>query len=278
MTNKIAIMYDFDKTLCTKDMQEYGYIPKLGMDASTFWSEVSKQTKEKNMDPCLSYMYYMLKQSQKQNRPIKRNDLFELGKDIEFFPGVIEWFKRIQEIGNQYHVEIEHFIISSGLKEIIEGTSIASQFKKIYASEFHYNEEIADWPNMAVNYTNKTQFLFRINKGTLDIWDDTINEHVPNESRYIPYHNMIYIGDGMTDVPCMSLVKKYGGHSIAVFQDDRGTCDKLLSQQRVNFIAKADYREGSTLDTLLKQIIQKITLDNSLQEKHLEQVNQICHK
>lgn len=278
MTNKIAIMYDFDKTLCTKDMQEYGYIPKLGMDAKDFWNEVSKQTRNKNMDPCLSYMYYMLKQSQKQNRPIKRNDLFELGKDIEFFPGVTEWFERINEIGKQHHVEIEHFIISSGLKEIIEGTSIAKEFKKIYASEFHYEDSVADWPNMAVNYTNKTQFLFRINKGTLDIWDDTINEHVPNEFRYIPYSNMIYIGDGMTDVPCMSLVKKYGGHSIAVYQNDMGTCDKLINQQRVNFIAKADYREGSTLDTLLKQIIQKITLDQSLLQQHFNQLHEVENK
>jgi len=274
MTIKIALIYDFDKTLCTKDMQEYGFIPQLGLEAQSFWNSVTEQTKEHNMDPCLSYMFYMLQQANQKKQPIKRKDLVDLGKDIEYFPGVSKWFENIENYAKQHDIEIEHFIISSGLKEIIEGTSISKHFKKIYASEYHYDENgYADWPSMAVNYTNKTQFLFRINKGTLDIWDDSINEHVPSLDRYIAYENIIYIGDGMTDVPCMSLAKKYGGHSIAVFQDDTSICDKLLSQRRVNFIAKADYSTNSELDRLIKQIILKLVLDNDLQSKHLSQLN-----
>ena len=274
MKTKIALIYDFDKTLCTKDMQEYGFIPQLGMDATEFWDNVTKQTKDKSMDPCLSYMFYMVQQAQNKNQPIKRNDLVDLGKDIEFFSGVTDWFENIRKYGCEYGVEIEHYIISSGLKEIIDGTTIAKHFTKIYASEYHYDKNgFADWPAMAVNYTNKTQFLFRINKGALDIWDDSINEHVPDSKRYIDYHNIIYLGDGMTDVPCMSLVKKYGGHSIAVYENDTSTCKKLLAQQRVNFYAQANYEKDSDLDKLVKQIIQKLTLDSTLQHKHLSQQN-----
>jgi len=274
MKTKIALIYDFDKTLCTKDMQEYGFIPQLGMDSAEFWNNITIQTKDKGMDPCLSYMFYMVQQANNKNHPIKRADLVNLGKDIEFFPGVLHWFEAIKNYGLDNGVEIEHFIISSGLKEIIEGTPIAKYFTKIYASEYHYDKNgYADWPAMAVNYTNKTQFLFRINKGTLDIWDDSINEHVPSLQRYIDYPNIIYIGDGMTDVPCMSLVRKYGGHSIAVYENDKTTCEKLLAQQRVNFFAKANYEKDSDLDRLVKQIIQKLVLDSTLQAKHLSQQN-----
>ena len=273
MKTKIAIMYDFDKTLCTKDMQEYGFIPQLGMSASEFWKNVSIQTKQYNMDSCLSYLYYMIKQAKEKNHPIKKEELVNLGKDIEFFPGVTNWFSNINTYAKQQGIEIEHFIISSGLKEIIEGSQIAKEFKRIYACEFHYDENnYADWPSMAVNYTNKTQFLFRINKGTLNIWDDAVNEQMPNNQRYIPYTNMIYIGDGMTDVPCMSLVKRYGGHSIAVYENKIDTCNKLLQDDRVNFIAKADYTPNSELDKLVKRLINKVSHDYELDQLHNQQL------
>lgn len=273
MKTKIAIMYDFDKTLCTKDMQEYSFIPQLQMSAQEFWTNVSKQTKECNMDSCLSYLYYMIQQAKEKKHPIKKEELVKLGKDIEFFPGVLMWFANINEYAKQHDIEIEHFIISSGLKEIIEGSQIAKEFKRIYACEFHYdNNNYADWPSMAVNYTNKTQFLFRINKGILDIWNDAVNEQMPDNERYIPYTNMIYIGDGMTDVPCMSLVKKYGGHSIAVYQNKIDTCNKLLQDDRVNFIAKADYTTNSQLDNIIKQLINKVSQDFTLQKLHEQQL------
>lgn len=276
MTNKIAILYDFDKTLCTKDMQEYGFIPSLQMKPDEFWRGVSQQTLAENMDSCLSYMYYMVKQSRIKKIPVRRSDLTAQGRDIEFFPGVITWFQRIRDFSQTYGLQCEHYIISSGLKEIIEGTPIASSFKQIYASAFHYNENgEADWPAMAVNYTNKTQFLFRVNKGALDIADETINEQLAEDERPIPFRHMIYIGDGMTDVPCMSLVKQYGGHSIAVYQNgNRATCSKLMQQNRIHFYAKADYSSGSELETLLFHLIQKISIDRNLSDLHHNQKQQ----
>ena len=274
MKTKIAIMYDFDKTLCTKDMQEFSFIPQLGMNAKEFWEQVSIQTKEHNMDSCLSYLYYMIQQAKEKNKPITREDFVKLGQDIEYFPGVEEWFGRINKYGEKEDVEVEHFIISSGIKEIIEGSTIAKEFKRIYACEFHYDKDNhADWPSMAVNYTNKTQFLFRITKGTLDIWDDAVNEQISNNERYIPYTHMIYIGDGMTDVPCMSLVKRYGGHSIAVYEKKIDTCNKLLQDNRVNFIAKADYTKDSDLDKLVKRLINKVSHDYELNALHNKQLD-----
>ena len=277
MKTKIAIMYDFDKTLITKDMQEFSFIPQLGMDAKEFWTQVTIQTKEHNMDSCLSYLYYMIQQAKEKNKPITREDFVKLGQDIEYFPGVEEWFGRINEYGKEEDVEVEHFIISSGIKEIIEGSTIAKEFKRIYACEFHYDKDNhADWPSMAVNYTNKTQFLFRITKGTLDIWDDAVNEQISNNERYIPYTHMIYIGDGMTDVPCMSLVKRYGGHSIAVYENKIDTCNKLLQDNRVNFIAKADYTKDSQLDKLVHSLIYKVSHDYDLNALHNEQMKNTC--
>ncbi|MCF0110645.1 MAG: haloacid dehalogenase-like hydrolase [Erysipelotrichaceae bacterium] len=268
----IAIMYDFDKTLCTKDMQEYGFIPSLNMSPAEFWQNVQMQTKEHNMDSCLSYMYYMVKCANEKGMPITRSQLTSQGKDIELFPGVEDWFTRINAYGWKRGIQIEHYIISSGLKEIIEGSPIAHEFERIYAGEFHYNEDgHADWPAMAVNYTNKTQFMFRINKGALELWDDAINEQVDESDRRIPFTNMIYLGDGMTDVPCMSLVKRYGGHSIAVYQKKKDVCKKLIDQNRINYYAPADYRANHQLETILFNLIDKVALDDKLAEITLAQ-------
>lgn len=176
----IALMYDFDKTLCTKDMQEYNFIPKIGMTSDTFWTESNSLASAKKMDQILAYMYLMLKKSEATSNSILRKDFVDAGKTVEFFPGVLEWFDRINAWGEAHGVTIEHYIISSGLKEIIEGTPIKRKFKEIYASEFLYDENgIAVWPKLAVNYTAKTQFLFRINKGVLDIsQNNKLNEYV----------------------------------------------------------------------------------------------------
>ena len=258
---KVALMYDFDKTLCTTSMQEYTFIPSLGESAESFWSEVNELSEQEKMDPILTYMYVMIRKSKDKHKPISKDVFKSCGKDIEFFPGVPEWFERINAFGRECGVDVEHFIISSGLREIIEGSRIADRFKQIYACEFHYDENgVADWPNVAVNYTTKTQFLFRINKGAFHVWDDTrVNEYVPEAERRVPFKNMIYIGDGLTDVPCMKLVKVYGGQSIAVYQNDRDeVARQLLADDRVNFPARADYTCGSELDLLVKDIIRKI--------------------
>jgi 2-hydroxy-3-keto-5-methylthiopentenyl-1-phosphate phosphatase len=254
----IALLYDFDKTLCTKDMQEYSFIPKVNMSADEFWREATDLAKTEKMDGVLAYMYLMLRKADSSNRPIKRQDFVDLGKDLELFPGVEDWFERINEAGKQADAKIEHYIISSGLKEIIEGSKIYGAFREVFACEFYYNVNgIACWPKNAVNYTTKTQFLFRINKGVLDISNDNdLNKFTLEEDRPIPFRNMIYIGDGLTDVPCMKLVKINGGHSIAVYQDGRkDKVNELLKAERVDFLTPADYSEGSELDTMVKDMI-----------------------
>lgn len=260
----VAIMYDFDKTLCTKDMQEYAFIPALGMSSSAFWGEANALTDSEEMDNILAYMYKMVEKARENKVPITRDTFQEMGRSVEFFDGVLSWFDRINEYGEQAGVRIEHYIVSSGIKEIIEGTAIAEKFKKIYACEFmyDYNGSI-QWPKFAVNYTAKTQFLFRINKGVLTIDSksaDKLNQYTPENERRVPFRNMIYIGDGLTDVPCMKLVKSNGGQSIAVFDQGKGreAALNLLKADRVNFVAAADYGPGSDIETIVQAIIKKI--------------------
>ncbi|HOF84474.1 MAG TPA: HAD family hydrolase [Treponemataceae bacterium] len=272
-----AIMYDFDKTLCTRDMQEYSFIPGLGISADVFWAEAGKLA-GKGMDPILAYMYLMLKKARDADIPIRRENFVSLGHDIGFFPGIDEWFDRIDQYGRECGVAVQHFIISSGLKEIIEGSRIRDKFTKIYACEFHYDANgVADWPLLSVNYTTKTQFLFRINKGVLDGTDsDALNRYVPEEDRPVPFRNMIYIGDGLTDVPCMKLVKANGGHSIAVYgKNNRKKVEELLVDRRVDFLAPADYGPGKDLDVLVKRIIDRMSIVQDLYERHRSQQNAV---
>ena len=234
-----AILYDFDKTLSTKDMQEYAFIPGIGMTAEAFWKKCNLLTKEHNMDQILSYMYAMLTEA-RGKKLLNREEFKKLGKTVELFPGVVSWFDRVNAYAEKLGLRLEHYIISSGLKEIIEGTPIAKQFRGIFAAEFFYDEQnVPVWPAMAVNYTSKTQFLFRINKGVLDVTDSAgLNEFTPENKRRIPFQNMIYIGDGFTDVPCMKLVKVNGGHSIAVYSDKKQTAIDIMHQGRVDYIAR----------------------------------------
>jgi 2-hydroxy-3-keto-5-methylthiopentenyl-1-phosphate phosphatase len=275
--NIVAVLYDFDKTLCTRDMQEYSFIPGLGITAQAFWDETGKLSAT-GMDKILAYMYLMLKKAREADKPILRENFVNLGKDIDFFEGVTDWFDRISAYGKEQSIAVEHYIISSGLKEIIEGSKIRDKFRKIYACEFHYDANgVADWPLVSVNYTTKTQFLFRINKGVLDFSDDeALNRYVPEEIRPVPFRNMIYIGDGLTDVPCMKLVKTNGGYSIAVYQKkQKKKVEELLINRRVDFVSLADYSENSELDKLIKRIIDKMSVVNELVEKNLQQVQQI---
>ncbi len=270
MENKkhiIALMYDFDKTLCAKDMQEYSFIPNIGMSSEQFWSEANRISVKNDMDRILAYMYLMLKTAKKKDLPITKESFQALGKDVVLYKGVKTWFKRINDYGKSLGVEIEHYILSSGLKEIIEGTPIADEFKKIYACEFHYNERgNADWPQQTVNFTTKTQFLFRISKGVLDVTDDVrLNTKIKDEDRRIPYYNMIYFGDGLTDVPCMKLVKEYGGHSIAIYnKKEKKKVEPLLVDERVNFICEGDFQKDSELEFIVKKLIQQVAASNDL--------------
>lgn len=275
--NIIAIMYDFDKTLCTRDMQEYTFIPNLGIEANDFWNDANKLRENSKMDQVLTYMYLMFKKTVDNNRSLKRDYLNQMGENIELFPGVVDWFDRINEYGRSLGYEIEHYIISSGLKEIIEGSQIGNKFKCIFASEFFYNDDgNAMWPKLAVNYTNKTQFLMRINKGILDISDDNrLNDKMLENDRRISTSNMIYIGDGYTDVPCMKLTKENGGVSIAVYTDKNcKTAKKLLNDGRINYMVPADYSEGTEIDEIVKKTIHAMVVNTELKNITYKQANE----
>ncbi len=269
-----AIMYDFDKTLCTRDMQDYQFIPSLGMTSAEFWKKANIFGRDKQMDSVLAYMYTMIRESKRKKVPIFRDTLVEQGKSVELFNGLDTWFDRINSFGETQGVQVEHYVISSGLKEIIEGTKISERFKKIYACEFYYDDETKEavWPITAVNYTNKTQFVYRINKGVLDVSnDEDLNRSMPDSVKRIPFTNMVYIGDGLSDVPCMKMMKSYGGQAIAVYQNDNPKVRELLKRGRVDYIFPADYSENSSLEVTIKNIIRKIAVCDKLYFENVRQ-------
>lgn len=269
----IAIMYDFDRTLCTKDMQGYSFIPSLGMTEAEFWQFANSLGKKEHMDLILAYMYAMVKISNDKKIPLLRQKLVDMGKNVELFKGVESWFDRITEFGLSNGMQVEHYVISSGMKEIIEGTSISKCFKSIFACEFLYDENgNGVWPKTDVNYTNKTQFVYRINKGVLDVANDIdLNRSMPDDSKRVPFCNMIYIGDGLSDVPCMKMMKAYGGYSIAVYQNKDSKVEELLKKDRVDFIYPADYSENSGLDITVKNIITKMSVSETLYNEYTKQ-------
>jgi len=241
---KTAILYDFDKTLCTKDMQEYSLIPSLGYEEpGAFWKEVGQLSTENRMDGISAYLYWLAKKYEEQGRPLRKNDFADVGRTIELYPGVDTWFQRINEYGRSLGLEIEHYVISSGMTEIIEAVPIADEFRKIYACRYFYDESgCARWPAQIINYTTKTQYIFRINKQVLDESDDDgLNAYVEMSERPVPFERMIYIADGLTDVPCMRLVKEYGGKSIAVYNPSSAKAgmiaDRLIREKRADFMS-----------------------------------------
>lgn len=270
----LAMCYDFDRTLSPDDMQAQGYIQSVGYDVAQFWKEANEMAKDNEMDGNLAYMYKMVQEAE-GNFVLNKRALMEYGSKVQLFPGVADWFERIREYGKAHGVIVEHYIISSGLKEMIEGTEIAKKgvFEKIFASSFYFNERgVAKWPAQAINYTSKTQYLFRIEKGVLDINDDGVNEYFPPEEMRVPFRNMVYIGDSDTDIPCMKLVNSYGGHAIGVYNPDTGDRRKvfqMMKDRRIHYFAPADYREGSEIDMLVKAIIDKTAAYEVLEEKHI---------
>ena len=274
----VAIIYDFDKTLCDKDMQEYSFIPNLGMDPDVFWKMTNEFTTKEKMDKILGCMYMMLNEAKKHNKVITKEYLYSLGSDINFFPGILNWFERINEYGSSLGLKIEHYIISSGLREIIKGTKISKYFKEVYACCFLYDERgEAIWPKMSVNYTTKVQFLSRINKGVLDISNDhELNMKMLDEDRRISTKNMIYLGDCITDIPSMRMTRENGGYAIAVYQnDDKRIAENLLSDNRIDFYAKANYEENSEIDRLIKNILASIAIKSRLKDLHNLQLKEI---
>jgi 2-hydroxy-3-keto-5-methylthiopentenyl-1-phosphate phosphatase len=269
----VAICYDFDKTLSPDDMQAQGYIQSVGYNVPDFWKKSNSLASDNEMDQNLAYMYTM-KQESEGKVLFTKEKLAEYGASVQLFPGVEQWFERIRKYGKSQGVIVEHYIISSGLKEMIEGTSVAKAgaFEKIYASSFYYNEKgVAVWPAQVVNYTNKTQFLFRIEKGVLDINDSAVNESFSPEEMRVPFRNIVYIGDSDTDIPCMKLVTSYGGHSIGVYNaesKDKTKVYKMMRGGRIKYFAPADYREGTELDLLVKAIINRTAANEALETLH----------
>lgn len=265
----MAIIYDFDKTLTPEDMQNYSFIPALGMTPAQFWGATGEFSAKTGVERILSYMYMMIYMARQKGIKMTREWLRSLGKDIKYFEGVTTWFNRINAYGIANGVRVEHYLTSSGTKEIIDGCSIAKEFRMIYGCEFLFDDETHEpiWPKFAVNYTQKTQHLFRISKGVIEATDDDrLNEKTP--VRRIPYRNIIYLGDGMTDIPMMILVKQNGGRSIAVYP--RGKKDKvaqLYEDGRVNYICVADYSANSELEKVMKLIIDSISIASMLDKK-----------
>ena len=263
---KTAIVYDFDGTLARGNLQECSFIPKMRMSREEFWGEVKKRTRDEDADEILVYMHLMLEKAKEAGEAVSKKMLRAHGRNAKLFSGLEGelWFKRINEFANQHGLDLQHYIISSGIEEMIRGCSIHRAFRRIYASKYIYHGDAAAWPGVAINYTTKTQYLFRINKGVENHWDNkAVNRFTPEALRPIPFKRMIFLGDGDTDIPTMKMLSYQGGHSLAVYDEQRDRIDlnkihSLISDGRVNFVAPANYEEKSQLDIIIKGILGRI--------------------
>ncbi len=272
--NRIAIVYDFDGTLSPQPMQEYTVLPKLGVVPSEFWAEVDREAKATEAEPMLVYMRHLIELAEAKGIHIGREDFTAMGAAVQYYPGVEDWFDRINHFvtsTSRNPVEIDHYIISAGIHEILEGVSIREQFRRVYASEYYYNHHnTATFPKLLITDTTKTQFLFRINKG-LEHLSQSINAHMDEEARAVPFRNIVYIGDGLTDVPSMAVTRQNGGNAIAVYNEssekELKVCRGLLEARRVNFIAPADYQAGSILEKRTQTLLRSIITDIEYQQE-----------
>ncbi len=267
---KTALIYDFDGTLARGNMQEVSFIPSIGMDKAAFWQTAEDLAQDADGDRILMYMQRMLAAARDQKQPVTRQTLRDHGQNVALFEGLrdLSWFDRMNAFGAQYGLEIEHYILSAGLTEMIEGCPIFPAFRHVFASKYVYDaDDVAIWPAVGVNYTTKTQYLFRINKGVFNHWaDDRSNRFIPDDERPVPFERMIFLGDGDTDVPTMKMMHTKGGFSIAVYDPDNTPRDtnkihRLISEDRVNFVAAADYREGTAVDLIVKGLIGRIAVN-----------------
>ena len=270
----LAIMYDFDKTLSTTDMQNYAFIPMVGMTPEEFWGATGEFSEKSGCERILSYMYMMIAKAKEKGIKLTREVLRECGKTIKYHPGVSTWFSRINEYGKQKGVKVEHYLVSSGTKEILEGCSIYDCFTNVYGCEFYYENDVPVWPKLAINYTQKTQFFFRIAKGVTDVRDDNAVNEKTRDGLRIPYTNIAYIGDGMTDVACMTLVNKNKGYSIGVYtEDNKEKVAQIRKDQRCKFVVEANYSKGSDMEKVFKLIIDDIATRSEIEAKELALAN-----
>ncbi len=268
----IALVYDFDGTLSPKPMQEYAFLPKIGVKAEDFWAECTRVAKAERADPLITYMHLMYKKAKEKGLRIDRKDLVAQGRHVELYQGVEAWFGEIEGYVKAQRdskgVTIKHYLVSSGLTEIIEGTKIYKNFANVFASEYWFDAYDLPFPKRVITDTGKTQYMFRINKGIEDL-GESINSHMPEDARPIPFSNMIYFGDGDTDVPSMALLKKNGGHAIAV-HTPKASADKcigLFNAGRCDFYAPADYRKGSDLFKRTCLLLDRMLADIRVEEE-----------
>ena len=267
----VALIYDFDGTLSPGNMQEFGFIQAVGSTPAEFWSKSNQIAVGQEASNVLAYMKLMFDEAKAKKIPLRQDQFREFGKSVELYEGVMEWFDLVNDYGASKGIKVEHYINSSGLKEIVEGTPIARKFRYIFAGSFIYNEKgEAEWPGIAVDSTNKTQFLFKINKGIFSVRDSVrLNSSMSEEKKRVPFTNMIYFGDGETDVPCMKIVGMFGGHSIAVYKQGdekkRALAKKRKRQGRVKFVVPAEYTPDSEAFKVVCAIIDKVKAESVLQ-------------
>lgn len=277
LQNVIGIVYDFDGTLAPNNMQEDTIFASYGMDPNDIWKKADTLVREQGYERTLAYLKLLIHDPVFRKKPLKRDLLHKLARNIQYFPGVKTYFSELErflagiEEVKKWGIKVEHYIISSGMREILEGCDIYPHFKRVYACEYDYGPDGPVFPKLVINDTNKTQFLFRICKGKLDLTED-INSHMPERDRPIPFRNMIYIGDSMTDIPSMTVMQRSGGHSIAVFNQEKDVPESvkaIVRHGRADHFAPADYRPNSLLirilHTTLKRIIYRIAYDCSSQ-------------
>jgi hypothetical protein len=268
----IALVYDFDGTLSPRPMQDYAFLPQIGQDASAFWKESNRLAKEQGADSLITYMHLLYKKAKEAGVRIDRDDLVAQGRNVELYAGVEDWFDALGDYvklrAESHGVGLRHYLISSGLTEIIEGTHIYKRFHNVFASEYWFEAYDLPYPKRVITDTGKTQYLFRINKGIEDLGNN-INEHMPEDARPIPFFNMIYFGDGDTDVPSMAVMRKNGGHAVAVYPPGKAKkkCVDLFKAKRCDFFAPADYRRGSELFKRTCLLIDRILADIRVQEE-----------
>jgi hypothetical protein len=268
----IALVYDFDGTLSPKPMQEYAFLPKIGVDPVAFWAESNALAKKTQADPLITYMHLLYKKAQARSVRIDRSDLVAQGRQVELYPGVEGWFDcvgaYVKAHAQSHGVSIRHYLVSSGLVEIIEGTTIYKRFHNVFASEYWFEAYDLPYPKRVITDTGKTQYLFRINKGVEDL-GQSINQHMPEAARPIPFANMIYFGDGDTDVPSMAVMRKNGGHAVAVYPPakSKAKCVDLFKAGRCDFFAPADYRTGSDLFKRTCLLLDRILADIRVREE-----------
>ncbi len=270
----IALVYDFDGTLSPRPMQEYAFLPEIGADAAAFWAETNARARRERADPLITYMHLMYRKAKEKGIRIDRADLVAQGARVAFYPGVEDWFDAVAAYVKSHTqsqgVQIRHYLVSSGLTEIVEGTSIYKRFHNVFASEYWFEAYDLPYPKRVITDTGKTQYLFRINKGVEDL-GESINQHMPETARPIPFSNMIYFGDGDTDVPSMAVMRKNGGYAVAVYPGGsakgRSKCVELYRAERCDFFAPADYREGSDLFRRTCLLLDRILADIRVQEE-----------